>query len=116
MCKKNLSEYLGQHLVQIGLMQSLDKNRFWGKLLAYIDLCVQAFLTSAFDASNMRNINFDALLFPLIRSHLENLGSKKSSDVPPAVARDAVGDSAILETHYLQVKSSYSTNPYLRTS
>jgi len=88
MYKKHLSDYLGQHLVQIGLLQSLD-NSFFGKRLAYIDACVQSFLISVFDAINMSNINFDALLFPLIRSHVENLGSKISSDVPPAVARDA---------------------------
>ena len=34
-------------------------------------------------------MNFDALRFPLIKSHVENLGSKISSDVPPIVAKDA---------------------------
>jgi len=88
MCKRHLIEHLSQHLVQLGLLQSLDEN-FFGKLLAHIDACVQAFLVSLFDASSMSNINFDVLLFPLIRSHVENLGSKISSDVPPAVARDS---------------------------
>ena len=114
MCRKNLSEYLGQHLVQIGLLQSLD-NRFFGKLLACIDACVQAFLTSVFDASNMSNINFDALLFPLIRSHVENLGSKISSDVPPAVARDAFSASKRTLKHMDQDKDSDRTNKKRRT-
>ena len=92
MCQKHLCAYLNHHLVKIGLLQSLD-NSFFGKLLAYIDACVQAFLTSVFDAVNMSDINFDALLFPLIRSHVENLGSKISSDVPPAVAKDAFSAS-----------------------
>ena len=91
-CKKHLCDYLSQHLVRIGLIQSLD-NSFFGKLLAYIDACVQAFLTSVFDATKMSDINFDALLFPLIRSHVENLGAKISSDVPPAVAKDAFSAS-----------------------
>jgi len=114
MCKKNLWECLGQHLVQIGLLQSLD-NRFFGKLLAYIDACVQAFLISVFDASNMSNINFDALLFPLIRSHVENLGSKISSDVLPAVARDAFSASKRTLKHMDQDKDSDRTNKKHRT-
>jgi len=47
MCKKHLSDYLGQHLVQIGLPQSLY-NSFFGNILAYIDACIQAFLLSVF--------------------------------------------------------------------
>ena len=114
MCRKNLSDYLGQHLVQIGLLQSLD-NRFFGKLLAYIDACVQAFLTSVFDASSVSNVNFDALLFPLIRSHVENLGSKISSDVPPAVARDAFSASKRSLKHMEQEKDSDRTNKKRKT-
>jgi len=114
MCKKNLSEHLGQHLVQIGLLQSLE-NRFFGKLLAYIDACVQAFLTSVFDASNKSNINFDALLFPLICSHVENLGSKISSNVPPAIARDAFSASKRTLKHMDHDKDSDRTNKKRRT-
>ena len=88
MCKKNTCDYLSQNLVKVGLIQSLD-NSFFGKLLAYIDACVQAFLISIFDSKDMSGVNFDALSFPLIRSHVENLGAKISSDVPPAVAKDA---------------------------
>jgi len=111
MCKKNLSEC---HLVQIGLLQSPD-SRFFGKLPAHIDACVQAFLISVFDASNVSNTNFDALLFPLIRSHVENLGSKMSSDVPPAVARDAFSASKQTLKHMDQDKEQDGTNKKRRT-